>query len=89
MPRYEVETTTGSIYDIDTDAGVWSKNGDYEDRIIQMSEGEWDGTFENIPAFQRWPDVDKPQVGKNLFIRGRGMHNWYLTTPVVRVTEVS
>lgn len=88
MAKYEVETTTGSVYHIDTETNTWSKNGGPIDTIYWLADGEWDGTMENVPDFQEWSEVELPSVGKSMFIRGRGMHNWYLTTPVVEIREV-
>lgn len=87
--KLKVTTTTGSVYEIDTDTGWWLKNGEeLHSELSALRVGEWDGTRTNIPDYSSWPEVDKPEVGKNMYIRGRDQWDWWLTTPVVSVEEV-
>lgn len=88
MARYEVETSTGSIYYIDQGNKKWAKNSVSFQHLHFLGEGEWDGDHFNIPDVFSWPEVDAPAVGKNMYIHGRGMHDWWLSTPIVKVTEV-
>ena len=86
---YEVVTSTGSVYYIDYCSNRWTKNiPAWWSQIVTIAEGEWDGTRTNVPDFRRWPKVRLPSVGSNMYIQGRGMDDWYLTTPVVEVREV-
>lgn len=88
MAKYEVETSTGSVYFIDTDTGYWAKNSYYWEPLNDLAVGEWSGNHWDIPDFESWERVDIPEVGKNMYIRGFGMNDWWLTTPIVEVREV-
>ena len=88
MGKYEVTTTTGSKYYIDHDTGWWTKNNGIWAPLTRLATGEWDGTRHNVPDITEWAEVEKPEPGKNMYIQGRGMHDWWLTTPVVSVEEV-
>lgn len=88
MSKLEVTTTTGSVYFIDTEAEVWAKNDSFWNRLTRLSVGEWDGTRSNVPDTSEWPEVEIPQVGKNMYIQGKGLYDWWLTTPIVSVDEV-
>lgn len=86
--KIKVTTETGSYYHIDTDRRVWSKNhydhhhmigfwraGSYEDRTLALANK---GT---------WHDIDFPEVGKCMYIHGRGINDWYISTEVVSIEE--
>ena len=88
MAKYEVETTTGSVYYIDTDKKQWAKNSYHFEYLRIIAVGDWDGTRTNVPDFRSWPEAELPEVGRNMYIQGRGRHNWYLTTPIVETREV-
>ena len=88
MAKYKVETTTGSVYYIDTDKKQWAKNSYWFEHLESIASGDWSGRRDNIPDFYSWPTVDLPVVGKNMYIKGYGMNNWWLSTTVVSVTEV-
>lgn len=88
MAKYEVETSTGSVYYIDTDKRQWAKNSYWFEYLETIAVGDWDGTRSNVPDFYQWQPVDLPEVGRNMFIKGRGMNDWYLTTPIVEIREV-
>lgn len=87
--KLKVTTTTGSVYTIDTVTGEWDKNGwDTHQKITALKSGVWDGDHRNLPDFWDWPEVDKPIEGESMYIHGRGLHDWWLTTPVVSVEEI-
>jgi hypothetical protein len=88
MAKYEVETSTGSVYFIDTDKKQWAKNSYFWEPLNDLAVGDWDGTRTNIPDFRSWPEVELPEVGRNMYIRGFGMNDWWLSTPIVEVREV-
>lgn len=85
MPKYEVTTSTGSIYRIDTEEMKWAKNGYDFQALTTLAMGEWDGSRSNVPDFHSWEPSSKPIVGSNMYIQGRGMHDWCLTTPIERI----
>lgn len=87
MAKYIVTTSTGSVYYIDRDAKRWAKNYSGWLPLTRMAEGEWDGNHTRIPDLDSWPDVEVPTEGKNLYISGRGMYDWWLSTPIVSVEE--
>lgn len=89
MAKIKVTTTTGSVYKIDTDTGVWIKNNyEVHSTLSALKSGVWDGDHSNIPDVWTWPEVEKPVVGESMYIHGRGMHDWWLSTPVVSVEEI-
>ena len=88
MAKLRVETSTGSVYFIDTDNRRWAKNSYAFEHLESIAVGDWDGTRSNVPDFYEWPKVDRPEVGRNMYIQGRGMNNWNLSTPIVEVREV-
>lgn len=88
MAKYIVTTRTGSVYYIDRDRDYWAKNYGGWEPLTFLAEGEWDGDHTRIPDIDSWPEVEVPEVGKNMYISGRGMYDWWLSTPIVSV-EVS
>lgn len=88
MAKYEVETSTGSVYFIDTDKKQWAKNSHRFEYLKSIAVGDWNGIRTNMPDFRSWPEVDLPEVGRNMYIQGRGLNDWYLTTPIVEIREV-
>ena len=89
--KLKVTTETGSYYHINTETERWIKNsnpydrhgalmflrvGDYEDRVPHAFEGGGS-----------WEEADIPEVGKCMYIHGRGIHDWYVSTPVVSIEE--
>lgn len=88
MSKYHIVTATGSTYDIDTEKRVWKKNSLSWEWLSHFAMGEWDGTRENIPDFYEWDESEFPVEGMNMYIQGRGMNNWFLTTELVSVEEV-
>ena len=88
MSKYIATTSSGSVYFIDTDNGSWTKNSHYWEPLNDLAVGEWSGNRRDIPDFESWERVDIPEVGKNMYIRGFGMNDWMLSTPVVEVREV-
>lgn len=88
MSKYIVETETGSLYFIDTAEKRWSKYVSYpQESIERLAVGYWDGTYENLPVVSEWEDRELPEVGKNMYIKGDGDTNWYVTTPIKSVEE--
>lgn len=88
MPKLRVETSTGSVYFIDTDNRRWAKNNYYWEPLNDLAVGEWSGNHRDVPDFESWERVDIPKVDKNMYIRGFGMNDWWLSTPIVEVREV-
>lgn len=88
MTVVKVTTETGSVYKIDLGNRIWSKNGMPAENLGRMAIGEWDGNARNVPDFNSWPDALTPEEGSNMYIRGKGLHDWYLTTKIVSVEEV-
>ena len=77
MAKLRVETSTGSVYFIDRDNRCWAKNSYHWEPLNDLAVGEWSGNRRDIP-----------EVGKNMYIRGFGMNDWWLSTPIVAVREV-
>ena len=88
MAKLRVETSTGSVYFIDRDNRCWAKNSYHWEPLNDLAVGEWSGNRRDIPDFESWDRVDIPEVGKNMYIRGFGMNDWWLSTPIVAVREV-
>lgn len=88
MAKYVVTTSTGSVYFIDTDNRRWAKNSYYWEPLNDLAVGEWSGNRRDVPDFGSWERVDIPEVGNNMYIRGFGMNDWWLSTPIVAVREV-
>ena len=89
--KMRVTTETGSYYDIDTDSGHWVKNGiDEHYTLSQLKSGPvgtfpWDKDHNPTPG---WKDVLIPEVGKYMYIHGRGISDWWRSTEVVSVEEI-
>ena len=80
----QVTTASGSVYQIDFDSGQWCKNSwDRHDALREFKVGHRD----RAPVHD-WSDADRPGIGKSMYIRGKGLHDWWITTPVVRVEMV-
>ena len=88
MAKLRVETSTGSVYFIDTDNRRWAKNSYFWEPLNDLAVGEWSGNHQDIPDFENWERVDIPEVGKNMYIKGQGFYDWWLSTPIVEVREV-
>ena len=88
MSKYKAVTATGSVYEIDTEKGVWRKNQWSWEWLHHFAMGEWDGTHKNIPDFHTWEASEFPVEGKNMYIQGRGIRDWFLTTELMSVEEV-
>ncbi len=85
-PVLKVTTETGSVYHICPETGYWDKNGrDFHRTLTFIKVGAWEDRL----RVNDWPEVDIPEVGKSMFIQGRGMSEWYITTPVVSVERIN
>lgn len=86
MPIYEVKTKSGSEYMIDTEAGYWSRNSGYVERIhifrvaLKPTTLPWAGG--NNP---QWVDVKVPEVGMKMYLSS--MDEWAISSVVVSVDE--
>ena len=84
-PVVKVVTETGSVYHIDFERDVWCKNGgDVHDAIMDFRVGDReDGTDLSL-----WRETRQPEVGLSMFIHGKKLHDWWLTTTVISVEEI-
>lgn len=89
MSKYVVETETGSLYFIDTEEGVWSKNVSWpQEKLERLAVGKWSGLLHwDVPDVAEWEERELPVVGLNMYIKGDGDTNWYVTTPIKSVEE--
>lgn len=79
-----VSTASGSFYDIDLTRREFSRNGDT--RWSQILDWRTSGDNVRIP-FEDWKPIDWPVVGESMYIQGRGLSDWFLSTPVVSIQE--
>jgi hypothetical protein len=91
--RIKATTATGSFYHINTETGRWQKNASYwmqYHMISKLRVGDFEdrrvGAFASGPL-GTWDDAELPEVGKCLFIQGKGMSDWWASTPVVSIEE--
>lgn len=88
MSKYIVETESGSLYFIDTEEGVWSKNVSWpQEKLERLAVGKWSGLYWDVPDVAEWEERELPVVGMNMYIKGEGDTNWYVTTPIKSVEE--
>lgn len=91
MANYKVLTASGSVYYLFFTQGYWIKDGKFvydENELVEFKVGEWDGNHTNIPDIEEWPKASKPEVGKNMYVRGVDVYDWWLSTKVVEIEEL-
>lgn len=82
----QVTTRSGAVYHIDFERGDWDRNGsEYHQRLWDFRTGDRSVT----PDLDDWDTERYPVVGQSIFIKGGGLHDWYLSTPVVSIEEIS
>lgn len=92
---YDVETESGAHYRIDTDKDMWFKyrpateSEDIYHYGLNRLVGMMLGSTLAFPSDDNdFIEVEAPEVGKHLFISGKGLHNWWVSTMIVNVEIV-
>lgn len=82
-------TRSGARYLVDEDNGTWRKNDDAREylmwlKALNVTEDQTVMTWSDVEAIS---EDRTPVVGERIYI---GSHNvWWLSTPVVRIENVS
>ena len=85
--KIRVTTASGSYYDIDLEHRLFERNGDgNEVSIIEWRSG--DSHDHRNSKVTEWDHVGWPILSESMYIRGEGLANWYLTTPVTQINEI-
>lgn len=93
MSVFYVTTESGARYRIDTDARTWRsysrRSGPDGGALHKMSVIDREAEVpdgEEVSIFS-YPAVDRPEVGKSIFVWGGHLTDWRLSTKVVKVEE--
>lgn len=98
---YVAKTRTGAIYIIDKDKNEWSKYRPHGE-FVYKEDGPHEltslmvGTELSHPYSDKafytdndtWWNAERPEVGKHMYIQGRGMHTWWISTEMVSVDVI-
>lgn len=87
-------TESGTVYRIDLEDGFWIRFphanshtaylGSQVERVYELKVGDsLTLPWENKTG---WMDADTPEVGKHLYIAGKGL--WFVSKRVVKIVEV-
>ena len=86
---YKITTSTGSVYQVDTDQGLWKKNDDPWERIWALNAVSPDlfgkGLTRDEILEQSTQDTI-PQPGEHLYVASRDV--WWMSTSVTSVEEI-
>lgn len=86
MPKYRATTETGRQYLIDTDETLWVAVGTgYGGEILEFKIGERDYSDVRRTLTELMYDTEAPEVDREMYLRGPGLHNWRLSTRVETV----
>lgn len=95
--KFRATTRSGTVYVIDHEARRWKRiKGGFEENFYLnlLLVGEPDGS---LPMFgwggdedygPNWVKSDRPVEGLALYIHGRGLHEWWRSTEIVKVEEI-
>ena len=86
MAIYTVETVSGSVYMINTEYGIWSRNGSNFERISTFKLASRPTVLPWLdPDEEVWVSAEVPRVGVKMYLSSRD--TWMVSSVVTSVDE--